>query len=183
MNMEIKGTQIAIAGIRESGKTSFLFEFIKEVSAYGLQVQGVIEAGIFEGNQKVAIEAMDLAAGESRMLARLSSEAATDMHFGDWAFFTETFDWANERLSKVGTPDVFILDEVGPLELRQGRGLQTGLRVMSAREYRIGILTVRPKCLDELMELYPDLMVYSLSNWDKESLLKELFRIANINYE
>ncbi|MDY6868151.1 MAG: nucleoside-triphosphatase [Chloroflexota bacterium] len=173
-----EGTRIAIAGFRESGKTSLLIDFVKGLREWNLEVQGVIEAGIFEGDRKVAIEVMDLAAGESRMLAQLSTEVISELQFGDWTFFPAAFEWANERLAKIVEPDVFILDEVGPLELEQGKGLQAGLRSMSAGEYGLGIMTIRPKCLEGVMELFPDLLVYSLNNWDKESLLKDLFRIV-----
>lgn len=178
MNMKHKGTRIAIEGARESGKTSLLIDLVKCFREFDLEVQGILEAGIFEGNKKVAIEVMDLAAGESRVLAQLSTEAKTELQCGDWSFFPEIFDWANERLAKIDTTDAFILDEVGPIELEQGGGLQMGLQVMSTRDYHMGIMSIRPKCLEAAKDLFPDLTVYSMTEWDTKPLLNELFRIA-----
>jgi nucleoside-triphosphatase THEP1 len=169
---------LALSGVRGSGKTSLLMDLVKALRNHGLTVKGVLEWGIFEGDKKVAIEVLDLAVEESRILARLAEEMTTDLQFGDWTFFPDTFDWANERLMKVDTADAFILDEVGPLELDQGKGLQAGLAVMSTRAYRMGIMTIRPKCLEMVYDLFPNIIVYSMSKWEKETLLNELLRIA-----
>jgi nucleoside-triphosphatase THEP1 len=179
MDNKFYGLRIAISGVRGSGKTTFLIDLVKKLTGSGLEVQGVLEAGIFEDDKKVAIEVIDLAAGESRILARLSTEETTKLQFGDWTFFPEAFEWANERLMETNNPDVFILDEVGPLELRQGMGLQAGLKVMTSKTYGLGIMTVRPKCLTKVNRLFPDAKTYSLNRWGKEPLLNELFRIAS----
>jgi nucleoside-triphosphatase THEP1 len=170
--------RVAVCGERGCGKTSMLMDLVKALRNHGLTVKGTLEAGIFEGDEKVAIEVMDLAAGESRLLARSADETITELQFGDWTFYTQAFDWANERLAKMNNMDVFVLDEIGPLELNQGCGLQAGLDVMAGNNYNMGIVTVRPKCLEALVNHFPDLTVYSLPLWEGESLINELLRIA-----
>ena len=180
VSMETKyaGIKVAISAVRGSGKTTLLLGLVKALRDKGLEVKGVIEAGIFEGDKKIAIEMIDLNTGESRLLAKLAGETKTDLQFGDWTFYRETFHWANNRIVQADTMDVFVLDEVGPLELKKKCGLQTGLEVMASNVFGLGIMTVRPKCLNALKDRFANIVVYSLKSWEKESLKKELLRIA-----
>lgn len=170
--------QIALSGMRGSGKTSCLIGLVAVLKKKGVDVKGVLSPAVFEGERKVAIEMEDLATGERRILARLVHETPADLEFGDWAFNEETIAWGNACLSKVGYADVLIIDEIGPLELTLGRGLQEGLRQMTLGKYRVGILTIRPKCLSALKANFPGIREYPLSSWKRETLMKEIIRIA-----
>lgn len=171
---------MGLVGKRGSGKTAVMIELVKAFREGRLTVEGVLSPGIFEDNEKIAVEIVDLISDSSRLLAKLAEIEQTELQYGDWSFFQEAFDWANQQLSAVQDPDVFILDEVGPLELEMGNGLQVGLDVLNRGHFNLGILTARPKCVDALKARFPDIEVYWLKSWDQEALIKNLLRIVKL---
>jgi nucleoside-triphosphatase THEP1 len=181
MESSIGRTQIAISGLKGSGKTSFLFTLVDALNDEGLSVSGVLCPATFDGNKKVAIEMVNIATGERRILARLAVEEPTDLQFGDWAFLQETIDWGNTCLSEIESTDVLILDEVGPLELEQGQGVQAGMDMMTRGRYHVGIMSVRPKCLQKLTAFFPKAKVYTLVSWRHEALINEILRIVTLH--
>jgi len=178
MDDKLTPKRVVISGVRGTGKTSLIMGLIKEFQCQGIDVKGVLSPGVFDGEEKIAIEMIDLAAGESRLFARLAEEATTTLQFGDWAFSQETIQWANQRLSLIESADVLVVDEIGPLELDMNRGLHTGLDLLASDIYRLAVITVRPKCLTALSERLHSLSVYSLSQWGAEALKTEILRIA-----
>ncbi len=178
MNTQMIKKQVVISALRGSGKTSLMMAFIRAIRRQGMDVKGVLSPGVFESDKKIAIETIDLATGESRILARLAEETTTDLQFGDWAFYQDVFDWINQRLSMVESTDILVVDEIGPLELDMKRGLQAAMDLLSSNKYRLGIITARPKCLEVLSEYFPLLQVYSLSFWQTDALIDEMLRIA-----
>lgn len=181
MHSEQEYRIIGLVGKRGSGKTALMIELVKAFREGGLMVEGVLSPGIFEVKEKIAVEIVDLRSGSSRLMAKLSEIEQTRLQYGDWSFFQEAFNWANQRLSAVQKPDVFILDEVGPLELEIGSGLKVGLDVLKRGYFDLGILTVRPKCVDSLKALFPDIEIYWLNSCDQEAIINKLIRIVMLN--
>lgn len=180
MDENMMSKRVVISGLRGTGKTSLLMALIKEFQCSDIDVKGIVSPGVFDGEKKIAIEMMDLAAGESRLFARLAEETTTDLQFGDWSFSQETLQWANQRLASIESADVLVMDEIGPLELDMKCGLQAGLDLLALDIYRLAVITVRPKCLTALSELLPEMTVYPLSRWDPEALKYEVLRIADV---
>lgn len=180
MHSERESRIIGLVGKRGSGKTALMIELVKAIRGGGLTVEGVLSQGIFEDNEKIAVEIVDLTSGSSRLMAKLAEIEQTELQYGDWSFFPEAIDWANQRLSAVQSPNVFILDEVGPLELEIGSGLQVGLDILKRGHFNLGILTARPKCIDGLKARFPDIEIYWLKSWNQETLIDKLFRIAKL---
>ena len=167
-----------LVGKRGSGKTALMIELVKAFREGGLTVEGVLSPGIFEDNKKIAVEIVDLKSDSSRLIAKLAGIEQTGLRYGDWSFFQEAIDWANQQLSAVQNPDVFILDELGPLELDVGIGLQVGLDVLKHGHFDLGILTARPKCIDALNAHFPNIKIYRLNSWDQEALINKFLRIV-----
>lgn len=166
MNSQLHPQKLALIGERESGKTTLLLDLIKAFCLKRLDVAGIVSIGIFEEGVKVAIKAIDLESSESHILAILSKEIKTDLQYGDWSFYAETIEWANQRLATITHTDLFILDEIGPLELERDGGFYDGLSAMERENYRLGILTARPKCSDSLLCRFPELQILPLASWD-----------------
>jgi nucleoside-triphosphatase THEP1 len=177
---EIPATRIlGLVGGRGSGKTSLIMSLVGILQSQATRIAGVISPGIFEGEQKIAIEMIDLVSREGRLLAVLRGEKEAGLQFGDWSFFEETLDWANERLKKSPTCDILILDEVGPLELDFNQGLQQGLKKMAEGEYKLGMISLRPKCTEAIQRLYPGIELLYLEAKDREVIKDKVFRIVN----
>ncbi len=172
--------QIAIKGMRGSGKTTFLLNLVNVLREKGIRVKGIVSPAAFEDGRKTAIELVDLATDARHVLARLVKKTRSTLQFGDWAFFEETINWGNACLSKIRFTDVLVVDEIGPLELDLGSGFQAGLDQLAAGHYRVGILSIRPKCEEGLLSRFQEMKVYSLADWTSEDLINEILRIAFI---
>jgi len=169
---------IGFVGERSSGKTSLILHLLGKIQIKNLSIAGVISPGIFDGERKVAIELIDLISREGRLLARLTEEEPTEMQFGDWSFYKETLDWGNQRLKAVEASDLLILDEVGPLELDLNQGLLEGLARMQEGQYKVGIVTLRPRCAESIQRRFPNIELFYLEALDHAVIKETAFRIV-----
>ncbi len=177
MNSKLHPLKLALIGERGTGKTSLLLDLIKSFHKKEVEVAGIISRGIFNNGVKVAIEAVDIESGEGHVLARLTTDVKTDLQYGDWSFYLQTIDWANQRLTKITQTDILIVDEIGPMELDQDGGFQAGLSLFDRSNFRIGILTARPKCVDALSNRFPGLQFYSVTFGDKNQLYEQILSL------
>jgi nucleoside-triphosphatase THEP1 len=175
----IHSQQLALIGERGCGKTSFILDLVEAFQKSGVAMAGIVSIGIFEQGEKVAIEVVDLMSGESRLLARIQKEVETDLRFGDWSFFPETFEWANQQLGSISQTDLLILDEIGPLELDQGSGFQDGLSLFEKGNFHLGILTARPKCVVALQNRLTNLKLFLMTSWDKNELFNYILSFGD----
>jgi nucleoside-triphosphatase len=166
--------RLALIGERGCGKTSLILYLVEAFQKSGLAPAGVVSIGIFEQGEKVAIEVLDLMSGTSRLLARLRKEVVTDLRFGDWSFYPETFEWANYQLGSISQTELLIVDEIGPLELEQGGGFKVGLSLFEKGNFHLGIMTARPKCVEDLQNRLPKLQLFSIASWDKNKLFDHI---------
>ena len=178
MNYQQDSQKLVLVGEQGSGKTSLLKDLISAFRIIGLEVAGLLSLGIFEGGKKIAIEVVDLNSDESQILAKLTGDIYTGLRYGDWAFDRGTINWANWRLEAISHTDVFILDEIGPLELEKNAGFMEGLTIMSQEAYQLGIITARPKCIELLVARFPDLQIFHLDDWDKNKLKAHILSLT-----
>lgn len=166
--------RLAIIGERGCGKTSLILNLVEAFQKRGLAVAGIVSIGIFEQGEKVAIEVVDLMNGTSRLLARLRKEVVTDLQFGDWSFYPETFDWANQKLASIKHMELLIVDEIGPLELEQGGGFKVGLSLFEKGDFHLGIMTARQKCVEALQNRLTTLQLFSMASWNNNMLIDHI---------
>jgi nucleoside-triphosphatase THEP1 len=141
---------ILLTGPRGAGKTSWCLDLVAQAQTRKLAVGGLVSPPVFHNGRKIAIDLLDVATGVRRRLAyhrrySMDSQAAalTGAATDDWQFDSRVLDWGNETLERLGDCDLFILDELGPLEFLCHQGLQTGLGHIGARRYRWMVAVVR----------------------------------------
>jgi nucleoside-triphosphatase THEP1 len=79
------------------------------------------------------------------------SAATTDEALPGWQLGADAWARGN-RILLVSTPcDLLIVDELGPLELRAGRGWIEAFAVLGSRDYRAALVVCRPWLVDELI--------------------------------
>ncbi len=112
-----------ITGKKCEGKTQFIKNFILALKAADMSVTGIVSPGIYENGKKIGITAEDIFSGQRRQLAYFDPGWDPDMPIREWRFDTKVLDWGNQLIKDtMGTFDVFILDEIGYLELEKGEG-------------------------------------------------------------
>ena len=141
-----------VTGERGTGKSVLCKRVADEAGRIGLSVGGLVteRLGDMPGSPRRVI---DLASGESRRFgSRGATAAATDPLTPGWEYDQGMFDWANGVLSRSTPCDLLIVDEVGPLELKGGRGWTKALEALRAGDFRAALVVCRPALLPDLAE-------------------------------
>lgn len=154
---------LVVSGNRGAGKTTLILCLDREPASAGLRVGGIAspqERG--RDGRPLAIDALDLGTGERRRLATRGTaspggppEEGEGRPAHPLSFSDGTFAWAEERFREAarGDFDLVALDEIGPIEMDEGRGFfpLVGLAAAVAGPGRRFVLTVRESCADKLL--------------------------------
>ena len=153
---------VLVTGPRDSGKTTWCSELAKQARSDGIRVVGLLSPAVFEGGRKVGIDTLELASGERKRLASLRAKGSIEDATIYWEMHAATLSWANQILRDLPAADLFILDELGPVEFLEGKGLQEGLRLIDKRRYSQTYAVVRPELLSMAMKRWPWGRVHNL---------------------
>lgn len=164
-----------------AGKTTFCASLADHACAAGWNVAGVLSPPVFENGEKVAILVRNLRTGETRPLAiaasrqgdmltpydsHLTPDASRptfyDLPLGHWLFSSASLAWGNACLASSLPADLFIVDELGPLELVRGEGWTNAFPALRSRKYRLALVVIRPSLLEKAQALFPDAEVLTL---------------------
>jgi hypothetical protein len=144
-NSPVKGIFL-VTGERGAGKTTWLAKLADAARQAGYQVKGLLSPGTFENGVKVAINLVDLATQETRVMStpvepHLAARRAGirrldngDLVLGCWLMYEEVLQWGNDRLyehlhaSPGEKPSLLIIDELGPLEFNHGLGFNYAIQ-------------------------------------------------------
>ena len=148
---------LLVTGLQGIGKTTWCLELAEYARVSGFTVKGLISLAVFKDGHKVGIDLLNLASTERRKLAVLRSrDLKSTNNFGlCWHFDDETVAWGDSILVEIGSCDLIIIDELGPLEFTHGVGWQAALPLISAREYRLICVVIRPSLVDMAIERWP----------------------------
>lgn len=141
------------------GKTSVCQRLVNEARSLGWDVAGILSPGLYQGGQKVAIEAVNLRSGERRTLAwRINSGEIVEgevIHTQEWRFDPDTLQWGNNVFEVAAPCDFLVADEIGPLELERGEGWVAAFAALASRAYRLGVVVLRPSLLSHAARWAP----------------------------
>ena len=158
------GQLIIITGPSGSGKTRWCQALAAKANSLGIAAGGFVSPAVFEGNRKIGIDLLDLGSGIRRCLAVHRDESSKGQITDDWQFIDATLKWGNELLAHPGACPLFILDELGPLELERGVGLKNGIELITARQYQLACVVVRPSLLEIASALWPWGEIFQVSS-------------------
>ena len=68
-------------------------------------------------------------------------------------------DWADQRLAEAEISDLLVIDELGPVEFFQGKGLLAGMERLDQGEYRVACVVVRSALLPNALQRWPNAIV------------------------
>jgi nucleoside-triphosphatase THEP1 len=156
--MDVKTSSLwVLTGGRGAGKTVHCGALAEQASVAGWDVAGLLSPGIFKDSEKTGILTQDLRTGESRPLARVSTFASQSTTFtlqlGQWLFDPTVIDWGNRILQSRLPCDLFIVDELGPLEFFRSEGWVNAFDALRQVRYRLGVVVIRPECIDAFTKM------------------------------
>lgn len=146
-----------LTGERGVGKTTHCRTLVEQARTAGWDVAGLLSPAIFEIGVKTGILTQDLQTGEVRPLAMLSrfkvKRSTFNLELGQWLFDPTVVDWGNQILQSRQPCDLFIIDELGPLELFRGEGWVNAFDALRLVRYRLGVVVIRPECIDAFAKM------------------------------
>lgn len=181
---------ILLSAERGTGKSTACLRLLDLAQAAGLTAGGIVAPAVYDADGvKIGIDVVDVAGSERRALAVVERDAARAT-VGQYRFDPQAEAWAlGVLLQSLDRPlDLVIVDEIGPLELVQGRGYAPVLeRLMTARCHGAIVLvraSLAETLADRLRPLSPVTIPLTLANRDEvpRVLLQEIHR-ARTNAE
>lgn len=158
---QTKPRLIYVTGEIGSGKTSWCRDFVTYARAQGADVRGLLSPGVFEHGQKVGIDLLDLASGQQRRLAHLRQpDDQSGILTRRWRFDADVLMWGNDVLSIIRKAELLIIDELGFMELEQGKGWTAALDLLDSGYSEVACVVVRSSLLSVAQARWgPGLMV------------------------
>ena len=148
ISRNFEGKLWIISGEIGAGKTVLCARLIKAFEELGWQISGLYSPAIMEAGKKTGIAVENLASKETRRLAvyDYKPEGLEDdpIH---WTFDPQVLEWGNQVFAYAVPTDLFVVDEIGPLEMKREQGWVNAMRALDSRQYRQAILVMRPKLL------------------------------------
>lgn len=132
-----------------AGKTDWCLQLAKDAAALGIPVGGLCSPAVFEMGRKTAIDLLDLRSSTRKRLATLKPETSAGLATEHWLFDESVVQWGNARLQqkRAAVKGLFILDELGPLELERNLGFTNAFPILDARQHHLACVVVRPSLL------------------------------------
>jgi nucleoside-triphosphatase len=152
---------VLLTGDSGVGKTTWCLQLIDQARQGGIHVTGLVSPIVLDAGHKVGIDLMEVSTGECRRLAlhrqdlgqKFSNDPGTSTM--NWTFDPAVFAWGNQILVNLGACELLVLDELGPLELSENKGLIAGLKCIDDRRYQTACVVIRPSLLSTALERWP----------------------------
>lgn len=163
--MRDRGDLYIVSGEIGSGKTTFcraVLDSLEGPPKDQRTVRGILSPAVFEGQEKIAIDALDIASGERRRLAHHRPGESLGLLTGQWSLDPQVINWCNRAFRTAVPCDLFIVDELGPLEFHLGEGFLDGMAAVDTGRYQVGIVVVRTEFLDNAKERWPGARILNI---------------------
>ena len=128
--------------------------------------------------KRQVINLLDLKTDLQQQMARARRPDEESSFSLNWIFDKDQLNRGNEILKEALPCDLLVIDELGPLELLHGQGWQAGIKVLESRDYRLGLLVIRPELLKEAQKRWPQAEVILIKENDIN--IKALQDIQNL---
>ena len=189
---------VLLTGKRQVGKTTVCRQVAELARGLGYGPAGVLTPVILdEDGLSVARYALMVSDGQQRLLAWASGDlgkgnlkpetrnpklSTGGPRTGRYSFDAAVLSWVIGRLRGAISHgcDLLVIDEIGPLELEQGKGLASLLSDLSKGTLPL-LLVVRPELIGRLQERLPDVpfRTFTVTQENRQALphdiVKELF--------
>lgn len=162
---------ILLTGDLQSGKTNLCLDVYQLAREAHIRVGGVISPAVFEGEKKIAIDALDLKSGIRKRLADLRTAQHTGLETERWSFHPEVVEWGNKNLAEAVPCDLLMIDELGPLEFQRGEGWMNGFAVLQNGDYSTALVVIRPSLIAEAAQKWQAKRIIDLDQTPIESSL------------
>lgn len=143
-----------VTGSQNMGKTTTLMDVVALLRRKKLPVCGLISPGLYEDNHRIAIQVENLASGATMRLADYQPGWDPQFPQKKWKMHMPAIAWGNAQLMACDPAGkIFILDEIGILELLDHQGWQAGLDILREKRYSKALVCVRKELVGEMQAI------------------------------
>ena len=170
-----------VPGTKNSGKTNLCKKLVKDLRGNSVVIKGIISPGVYAGDKKMAITAIDLSNDEKVILAENCPGWDKKKPIREWKFKREAIPWGKDVLSHSVPCDVLLVDEIGFLEFEENDGWSNVFQIISEKQFTSAVVVVRSLLLDHALTRWPEAMVLEVKeSEDIDPLEKSLcFQLLN----
>jgi nucleoside-triphosphatase len=151
-----------ISGPRGVGKTRFCSNLVEKARKQGLLVKGVTCPAVFSHGIKTGIDVEDLSSQKRYGLAKAKRFDGFGTVTDHWDFDAEVMSMTNRLLADARDCDLVVLDELGPLEFKMGKGWQNGLYLIDHKDFDYALVVIRPELVRDAIERWPTARVIEI---------------------
>lgn len=177
---ETGGIVILVSGWRQVGKTTLLQAVRAAALERGLSVGGFLSVARYVAGKKDGIDLLDAATGAVLPLATYQDQthAASEIIVtGHYVFNPDALETGLRYAEAGQTADIYLVDELGPLELKRGEGWAAVIPLVRARRFGVAFVTVRPELVNaarEQIALEPDSPVLDVDADNRDALTAQV---------
>jgi nucleoside-triphosphatase THEP1 len=131
---------IILTGERGVGKTTVCQKAVAIAQSKDYVCHGILTLSQPGGERDVA----DVCSGDKKRLT-VGPDAEQVVIQGRFRFDPETLAWGNKVLSKAHDCELFVVDELGPLEIERGGGWYKAFYTLQRNDYALAVAVVRPE--------------------------------------
>ncbi len=173
-------TVLLLTGQIGSGKSTVAARVVVLAQERGLQCDGLLcPARMDEEGRKVGIDGLRVSTGERRRLADRDL-SRPGPRCGIWRFEPGAMEWMLAALTDAirRRPDLLVVDEIGPMELLENRGLAPIISEIAAGKAPLALVLVRRGLLAALVERLAgcEVKVYEVTHATRDALPEEIAR-------
>jgi nucleoside-triphosphatase THEP1 len=166
----VSGRVLLLTGARGAGKSTVCSKVVTLARARGYVCRGVITRRSGP-DERTVIRVRD---GVARPLT-VAPQVGASVVQGRYHFDPRTLAWGREILRQATPCDLFVVDELGPLELIRGQGWAPALDVLREGEYRLAVVVVRPALVGRVRRrLDGELAALSVTPANRDDLPHEI---------
>lgn len=156
---------VLVTGEDGSGKSSWCSDLVMQAQRLGWTVCGLLSPAVVRSGIKTGIDLLDLNTGQRRRLARLRDDTESNVTTNMWSFDMATLQWGNTVLDDLPPDcDLLLVDELGPLELKHGKGFVSAFNAIDQRCYRVAFVVVRSSLMVDALARWPDAYVVDVDD-------------------
>lgn len=149
------------------GKTTLVVKVVNRLRELGFRVVGFYTTEAREGGVRVGFRLVNVSTGEWTWLAHVSEVQGPMV--GKYHVNVDAIDWGLALLNEHG--DIYVIDEVGPMEMKNPRFLRSVDDVIKTRHFLVTVHVRMGNWLNERLNLG---RVYRLSLANRDAMVNEV---------
>jgi nucleoside-triphosphatase THEP1 len=150
-----------------SGKSTFCMKCVDELIKRGTPVDGWITPAHMIDGEKVGHDFVSIKNStvcDAIPFTRMEP-FENSFPWRRWHFNAEAFELASELANNSQDTKLFIMDEIGPLEIQEGKGFYTPMQRMLGRRENV-LVVIREELADKFTSGHKEFLQFSLAEQD-----------------